>query len=177
MKERQLQQRHCRNWTAKTLVSVWDRTSVVRLQNINEWNANIRKCKGKYNGGDIKTTVWDTAPCTLVEIDKRFRGVYCLQHHHSPLHYFVDFGKHILRPAGMKYWSLTGCYPRSSQARFTGSLCFMFQYMGSQGELRSHWFDNVQWLAVMKRPPRKFTACVFWYLTHDITLPEEKLWF
>jgi hypothetical protein len=23
---------------------------------------------------------WDVAPCSLVEIDRRFRGVYCLHH-------------------------------------------------------------------------------------------------
>jgi hypothetical protein len=29
----------------------------------------------------MKTTVfWDRAPCSLVEIDRRFRGVYCLHH-------------------------------------------------------------------------------------------------
>jgi hypothetical protein len=23
---------------------------------------------------------WDTAPCSLIEIDQRFRGAYCLHH-------------------------------------------------------------------------------------------------
>jgi len=33
----------------------------------------------------VKTTVpCDTAPCRLVDIDRRFRGVYCL-HHKGPL--------------------------------------------------------------------------------------------
>jgi hypothetical protein len=25
---------------------------------------------------------WDVAPCGLVDIDRRFRGAYCLHHHH-----------------------------------------------------------------------------------------------
>jgi hypothetical protein len=26
------------------------------------------------------TGVWDIAPCSLVEVDRRFRGAYCLHH-------------------------------------------------------------------------------------------------
>jgi hypothetical protein len=26
------------------------------------------------------TGFWDIAPCSLVEVDRRFRGVYCLHH-------------------------------------------------------------------------------------------------
>jgi hypothetical protein len=26
------------------------------------------------------TDVWDVAPCSLVEVDRRFRGAYCLEH-------------------------------------------------------------------------------------------------
>jgi hypothetical protein len=25
--------------------------------------------------------LWDIAPCSLVEVDRRFRGAYCLHHH------------------------------------------------------------------------------------------------
>jgi hypothetical protein len=29
----------------------------------------------------VKVTVfWDTAPCSLVEVERRFRGAYCLHH-------------------------------------------------------------------------------------------------
>jgi hypothetical protein len=28
------------------------------------------------------TTFWDIAPCSLVEVDRRFRGAYCL--HYRP---------------------------------------------------------------------------------------------
>jgi hypothetical protein len=27
------------------------------------------------------TAFWDVAPCILVAVDRRFRGVYCLHHH------------------------------------------------------------------------------------------------
>jgi hypothetical protein len=26
------------------------------------------------------TALWDTAPCSLVEVDRRFRDAYCLHH-------------------------------------------------------------------------------------------------
>jgi hypothetical protein len=26
------------------------------------------------------TSFWDTAPCSLVDVDRRFRGAYCLHH-------------------------------------------------------------------------------------------------
>jgi hypothetical protein len=28
------------------------------------------------------TAFWDVAPCSIVEIDQCFRGIYCLHHHH-----------------------------------------------------------------------------------------------
>jgi hypothetical protein len=27
------------------------------------------------------TAFWDIAPCSLVEVDRRFTGTYCLHHH------------------------------------------------------------------------------------------------
>jgi hypothetical protein len=34
----------------------------------------------------MKTTAfWDVAPCSLVEVDRRFRGVYCLLFHGNGL--------------------------------------------------------------------------------------------
>jgi hypothetical protein len=27
------------------------------------------------------TAFWDIAPCNLIEVDRRFRGAYCLHHH------------------------------------------------------------------------------------------------
>jgi hypothetical protein len=27
------------------------------------------------------TAVWNVAPCSLIEADRRIRGVYCLHHH------------------------------------------------------------------------------------------------
>jgi hypothetical protein len=34
-------------------------------------------------GGQKMTVFWDVAPCSFVEIDRRFRGAYCLQHQGS----------------------------------------------------------------------------------------------
>jgi hypothetical protein len=35
-----------------------------------------------YHGGELKMTAfWDIAPCNVVEIDRHFRGAYCLHHH------------------------------------------------------------------------------------------------
>jgi hypothetical protein len=35
------------------------------------------------------TAFWDTVPCSLVEVDRRFRGAYCLHHQgdHVPSHH------------------------------------------------------------------------------------------
>jgi hypothetical protein len=32
---------------------------------------------------EMKTAFWDAAPCTLVDVYRRFRGTYCL-HNHRP---------------------------------------------------------------------------------------------
>jgi hypothetical protein len=29
----------------------------------------------------MMTDFWNTAPCSLVQVDQRFEGVYCLHHH------------------------------------------------------------------------------------------------
>jgi hypothetical protein len=26
------------------------------------------------------TSFWDTAPCSIIDVDQRFRGVYCIHH-------------------------------------------------------------------------------------------------
>jgi hypothetical protein len=31
-------------------------------------------------GGDYENVFWDVAPCSLVEVYRRFRGAYCLHH-------------------------------------------------------------------------------------------------
>jgi hypothetical protein len=42
---------------------------------------NVRFIPFKYS--DVKITpFWDTAPCSVIEVDRRFRGAYCL--HHRP---------------------------------------------------------------------------------------------
>jgi hypothetical protein len=35
--------------------------------------------------------LWDVAPCSLVQIDRRFRGVYCLHHtlRHENMKYYL----------------------------------------------------------------------------------------
>jgi hypothetical protein len=33
-----------------------------------------------YHGDEYEDVLWDVAPCSLVEIDRRFRGAYCLHH-------------------------------------------------------------------------------------------------
>jgi hypothetical protein len=35
------------------------------------------------------TAFWDITPCSLVEVDRRFRGVYC---HHQPDTHRPDYG-------------------------------------------------------------------------------------
>jgi hypothetical protein len=30
---------------------------------------------------EITALTWDVAPCSHVEVDRRFRGAYCLYHH------------------------------------------------------------------------------------------------
>jgi hypothetical protein len=41
---------------------------------------NVRYIPFKYSDAKI-TLFWDIAPCSVVEVDRRFRVAYCLRHH------------------------------------------------------------------------------------------------
>jgi hypothetical protein len=40
--------------------------------------------------------LYDVVPCNLVEIDRRFRGTYCLHHHDDEAHRSYDGGSKYL---------------------------------------------------------------------------------
>jgi hypothetical protein len=44
----------------------------------------------------MKTVFWDVAPCSLVEINRCFRGVYCLHHQGSDGRNWPSFQRYLL---------------------------------------------------------------------------------
>jgi hypothetical protein len=40
---------------------------------------NTCEISGSY-GGEYEVVFWDVLPCSHVEVDRHFRGVYCLHH-------------------------------------------------------------------------------------------------
>jgi hypothetical protein len=61
------------NWVQYILLS-WYKTTACNKQHSNK-NKNITM---------ELTAFWDTVLCSLVEIDRRLRGAYCLHHHTIP---------------------------------------------------------------------------------------------
>jgi hypothetical protein len=60
-----------------TDLSVWD-----HLEDILIAGRSITEiCCDDVNWKEVKMTVfWDVAPCSMIDIDRHFRGVYCLHH-------------------------------------------------------------------------------------------------
>jgi hypothetical protein len=45
----------------------------------------------KLNANKKITAYWNIAPCSLVEVDRRFRGAYCLHHQGDEINTIAEF--------------------------------------------------------------------------------------
>jgi hypothetical protein len=94
---------------------------------------------------------WDISPCSLVGVDRRFRGMYCLHHHHQS---DDDGGSTHLWNVGLLQWDYTAVYPRRLQSSYS----LVWEPEISQHRLclrTSYWGNILTWYRCSNKAPEK----------------------
>jgi hypothetical protein len=68
--------------TIKVIIRAWLLRYIFNfLYLYKEYKQSGHKISDSHVGNMNTTAFWDTAPCSLIERNRRFRGAYCLHHH------------------------------------------------------------------------------------------------